>query len=435
MNEFQVNVFLVNQDEKNPHSHKARLAMDPLSGVDYRRESVENNSPLKRVTLTRSASGGFGISIKGGKEHNRPIIISKTDPRNDGICVGDRILSCNEQSLLNTTHREAVEAIKSQSNSISIEVQSQIWESKSWPIKPPEIYRQFNGKFWMVRLARPKDKKFGENSIEIASPDLSHRMIIEPESEAHANIFTSAFRKQMQRENQANLDSLNILLKNNAVFNTSDMHWKDLNQSLIDTKMKSNFPNIELKKIDWFHETETHSHYIVALNNIEIRLYNSLPTSWADWDHPVHILPLLGTSIAIQNDILVIRTGTRKEVEIRQLQGANLKSWLAAINEAKCRYVEKVEEALVEIVYKQETAFLGMHRLEGFKLYQLNPEGRRKHLWTRHASTIDKIDDNNDNTLILSFNDNSKFNFVLGDGLRPFIFLISNFIEAQAAPN
>ena len=152
-------------------------------------------------------------------------------------------------------------------------------------------------------------------------------------------------------------------------------------------------PNIELKKIDWFHETETHRHFVMALNNLELRLYNSLPTSWADWDHPAHILPLLGTSILLQkglksptsnfdgynqiSDTLVIRTGTRKEVEIRQFQGANLKAWLHAINEAKYLYVEKVEEALVEIVYKQETAFLGMHRLEGFKLYQITPDGKR----------------------------------------------------------
>jgi len=427
MSEFQVNVFLVNQDgNTDSPSHKARLLLDPLTGVDYRRESVENNSPLKKVNLTRSTSGGFGISIKGGKEHNRPIVISKTEPRNEGICVGDRILSCNNQSLLNSTHREAVDAIKNQSDVCTVEVQSQVWESRPWPIKPPEIYHQFNGKFWMVRLARPKDKKFGDHAIEIASPDLTNRMIIQPESEAHANTFTSAFRRQMQKENDANLDSLNILLKNNAVFNNSDMHWKDLNQSL---------PNIELKKIDWFHETETHRHYVMALNNLELRLYNSLPTSWADWDHPAHILPLLGTSILLQKDTLVIRTGTRKEVEIRQFQGANLKAWLHAINEAKYRYVEKVEEALVEIVYKQETAFLGMHRLEGFKLYQITPDGKRpkEPTWTRHASTMSEIEDDQERTLILSFNDKSKFNFVLGDGLRPFIFLILNFIEAQAA--
>ena len=61
--------------------------------------------------------------------------------RNVGICVGDRILSCNNQSLLNSTHREAVDAIKNQSDVCTVEVQSQVWESRPWPIKPPEIYQ------------------------------------------------------------------------------------------------------------------------------------------------------------------------------------------------------------------------------------------------------------------------------------------------------
>ena len=68
-------------------------------------------------------------------------------------------------------------------------------------------------------------------SIEIASPDLSNRLIVQNEVEAHADILTSAFRKMIDEENRRNLDSLNLLLKNNAVFKNSDLHWKDLNQS------------------------------------------------------------------------------------------------------------------------------------------------------------------------------------------------------------
>ena len=80
--------------------------------IEFWRESLENLSPHKKVTIARSASSGFGISIKGGKEHNRPIIISKCAPRNAELKVGDRIISCAGKSLLNSTHREAVEAIK-----------------------------------------------------------------------------------------------------------------------------------------------------------------------------------------------------------------------------------------------------------------------------------------------------------------------------------
>ena len=38
--------------------------------------SLEKSSPLREVKIKRN-NNGFGISIKGGKEHNRPIIISK----------------------------------------------------------------------------------------------------------------------------------------------------------------------------------------------------------------------------------------------------------------------------------------------------------------------------------------------------------------------
>ena len=76
-----------------------------------------------------------------------------------------------------------------------------------------------------------------------------------------------------------------------------------LREELAKGEMELHKEDIELKKIDWFHETETHRHYVIALNNLELRLYNSLPTSWADWDHPAHILPLLGTSILLQKGL------------------------------------------------------------------------------------------------------------------------------------
>ena len=31
------------------------------------------------------------------------------------------------------------------------------------------------------------------------------------------------------------------------------------------------------------------------LNDVEVRLYDKLPSSWAEWEKPQHVLPLLGT--------------------------------------------------------------------------------------------------------------------------------------------
>jgi hypothetical protein len=427
MSEYPVNVFFISKNQENQDTdqipQKARLHIGEKD-ISYLCESGINNSPFKRVKLLRSVSG-FGISIKGGKEHNRPIYISKCDARNEGVVVGDRIVSCNGKSLLNATHREAVDAIKSNNQTnqqIEIEVQSQSFEKKTWPISPPQIYRQFDGKFWLCRLSRPKNKKYGPMSIEIAAPDLSHRLIVQNEIETHADILTSAFRKMIDEENKNNLESLNLLLKNNAVFKNSDLHWKDLNQSLSD---------IELKKLDWFHDKNRKTHSIMVLNNMELRLYNSLPVTWEEWDRPANILPLLGSRVTCENDTLIVRTGTRNEIEIRQFQGINLKLWEKEIKEASRAYVDKVEEALVEIIHNDATAFLGMHRSEGLKLYTVKDE-KRKLEWTKHASAITEIDDSSENTLKLKFNDKTQYKFVLGDGLRPFIFLIFNFLEAQA---
>ena len=118
---FEVKIF----ERKFEKKIKARIVIGP-GGIEFWRESLENLSPHKKVSLTRSASG-FGISIKGGTEHNRPIIISKCHARNVGLKVelylhytnltgnfkiGDRIISCAGHSLLNASHREAVDAIK-----------------------------------------------------------------------------------------------------------------------------------------------------------------------------------------------------------------------------------------------------------------------------------------------------------------------------------
>ena len=121
-----------------------------------------------------------------------------------------------------------------------------------------------------------------------------------------------------------------------------------------------------------------------------------------------------------------------------------------------------MKEALVEIIYQEEKAFLGMHHDKGLRLYVLKgiyksicevskfSDGKRTLKWTRHATTIVDIDDRDNSKLLLSFSDGSKvgisplfdfrtatllilfqFTFILGDGLRPFIFLILNFLEAR----
>ena len=102
--------------------------------------SIEKNSPLRQVRIQR-CSDGFGISIKGGREHSRPIIISKCDSRHKDIKLGDRLISCNEKSLLNSYHKEAVEAIRNSGDIVKFELQGENWEKSEMPIQIPKIYK------------------------------------------------------------------------------------------------------------------------------------------------------------------------------------------------------------------------------------------------------------------------------------------------------
>ena len=93
------------------------------------------------------------------------------------------------------------------------------------------FFSNIKGPFWLCRLSRPKNPKYSPTSIEVATGDLRHRLIIEAECEEHADIFASRFRKCIALDNASNMNALNALLASVGVFNSSDQHWKDLNES------------------------------------------------------------------------------------------------------------------------------------------------------------------------------------------------------------
>ncbi|XP_065353846.1 Golgi-associated PDZ and coiled-coil motif-containing protein-like isoform X2 [Cloeon dipterum] len=82
----------------------------------------------RRVSISREADEGLGISITGGREHGVPILISELEPegpaaRTGALYVGDAILSVNSISLRDVSHYEAVEILSAQAGTVSLEVQ------------------------------------------------------------------------------------------------------------------------------------------------------------------------------------------------------------------------------------------------------------------------------------------------------------------------
>jgi len=98
------------------------------SPYKYHKLVPENLTNEKRmVRVTKTDSGGLGISIKGGKENKMPIIISKifkgmSADLTEQLFVGDAILSVNGIDLSDVTHDEAVQVLKKTGKVVDIEV-------------------------------------------------------------------------------------------------------------------------------------------------------------------------------------------------------------------------------------------------------------------------------------------------------------------------
>ncbi len=77
------------------------------------------------IELRKHQTGGFGFSIRGGKEFNIPLFVLKLADQGpaalDGrLEVGDQILEINGFDAYNMTHSEAIERIKSSGNSVTL---------------------------------------------------------------------------------------------------------------------------------------------------------------------------------------------------------------------------------------------------------------------------------------------------------------------------
>ncbi|XP_011919419.1 PREDICTED: gamma-2-syntrophin [Cercocebus atys] len=82
----------------------------------------------RTVTLRRQAVSGLGLSIKGGSEHNVPVVISKIfkDQAADQtgmLFVGDAVLQVNGINVENATHEEVVHLLRNAGNEVTITVE------------------------------------------------------------------------------------------------------------------------------------------------------------------------------------------------------------------------------------------------------------------------------------------------------------------------
>lgn len=79
---------------------------------------------FRNVRLKRHPDGGLGFSVKGGVEHNLPILVSKVcrNEDDDHLYIGDAILKVNHRSLGAVTHDEALHLLRGAGDQVSLTV-------------------------------------------------------------------------------------------------------------------------------------------------------------------------------------------------------------------------------------------------------------------------------------------------------------------------
>lgn len=87
----------------------------------------DRSSDVRRVKIPRSDSG-FGLTVCGGsdvphKEGDSGIFVSEVSRSDIDLCVGDRILEANKETLMDVSHDEAIRVLKSSPNVLDLLVE------------------------------------------------------------------------------------------------------------------------------------------------------------------------------------------------------------------------------------------------------------------------------------------------------------------------
>jgi len=82
------------------------------------------DNKLRTVKLRRTSDGKLGISIKGGRDQNLPILVSKvcSNEDDDHLYIGDAIVKVNDIFLTSVTHDEAINILRNAGSEINLTV-------------------------------------------------------------------------------------------------------------------------------------------------------------------------------------------------------------------------------------------------------------------------------------------------------------------------
>ncbi|XP_048452081.1 gamma-1-syntrophin [Rhincodon typus] len=128
--ETKTGICLLQDGSQEPFEVRLHLAKDILTIQEQDVICVSSEafySSERTVSIRRQTIGGFGLSIKGGAEHNIPVIISKISKEQRAdlsglLFIGDAILQINGINVRNCKHEEVVQVLRNAGEEVTLTV-------------------------------------------------------------------------------------------------------------------------------------------------------------------------------------------------------------------------------------------------------------------------------------------------------------------------
>ncbi|XP_040613696.1 gamma-1-syntrophin isoform X4 [Mesocricetus auratus] len=128
--ETKTGVCLLQDDNQEPFKVRLHLARDLLMLQEQDVLCVSGEpfySGERTVMIRRQTVGGFGLSIKGGAEHNIPVVISKISKEQRAelsglLFIGDAILQINGINVRKYRHEEVVQVLRNAGEEVTLTV-------------------------------------------------------------------------------------------------------------------------------------------------------------------------------------------------------------------------------------------------------------------------------------------------------------------------
>ncbi len=119
---------LIDFSNSNPNRLSGRLQQQQFLSPQQQQPSTKaiiNQNEYHVIELRKQFQGGFGFSIRGGKEFHIPLYVLKLADMGpamlDGrLQVGDQILEINSSDAYQMTHGDAIERIKAGGNAVTL---------------------------------------------------------------------------------------------------------------------------------------------------------------------------------------------------------------------------------------------------------------------------------------------------------------------------